>query len=126
MTIEDSIIAYLQPTPSDPGVSGRIYYRLAPERPTQPFAVIDWVSVRTTHTQCGPIVLKDRSLQVAVFATSQRECELISRTLEFMLDGYSGPMGDFTVRIQYEMETTVYEQETKLHSNKLQFGVMYK
>lgn len=112
--------------------SQRAYWRRAPERATTPYLVFTEMQPKQPlHVHDGTVGTIQRSVQFAVFETSQSAASALSKALRQYFDGFSGLMGPTgnTCEVRSALWEGQwfwnYEDDTKLHMEVVDIKFQY-
>ena len=112
--------------------SQRVYWRRAPERATTPYCVMtEMQPKKPLHVHGETVNTIQRSIQFAVFDSSQSAAATLSKALRQYLDGFSGLMGPAgnTCNVRSALWEGQwfwhYEDDTKLFMESVDLSFQY-
>lgn len=124
-TLEDALISDL----ANAGLSfaARVYFEKAPERPTEPYVVLQFIAADPLHTQLGPPTLRRDLIQFSAFHEKQRSSKAAIEEIRARYDGHQGIVAGLDIRAMLleAQRGPIYEDDTKLHNSQVDLMVHY-
>lgn len=124
---ESGLWAFLTGSPVlIPALGSRYYVVKAPEGAVSPYVVLTRVNPDPIHSHTGPSGLIRHTYQFATWGESQDAVLEAADALRRVLDGYSGPMGSYTVAsVVWRTGRPLYEQGSRWFGYADDFVISY-
>lgn len=110
MSFETDFAAFIEA-----GVTGNVYPLMLPDKRSYPALTYELNNSRPEYAADGPTAYQ-LTMEVNCWATTYLEVKTAQAEVRALIDGYTGPMGSFTVFVaQIENELDDYEADTELY-----------
>lgn len=126
MTIEAALKAFLTGSPYPLALGARVYMHKAPQNAGDPYAVVYLIATTPLSAHTGRPGARREQLQVSVFGKSHEVTRGIGMSLQTMVDGYRGPMGDLYVTALFAGGRMTFNEATAVHQYAVDFQFSYK
>jgi hypothetical protein len=132
MEIDEAILAYLSGYAGLTALqSDRLYLTEAPQNPTYPLTIIEFISEETTDTFIQPTSeLTADTFQFSVWATTRKAADSVARQIKKAFKNYSGVMGGAGgVTVDAVMQVNKlkdFDEATKIYRTLYEFQIWYQ